>query len=1002
MIAADLTAMRWNAGDETMPRFVLMTIPALALLLASGTVSAASPPSIPAANTESLRDKLKRVLAEDIIRNPRPVIAVLPDLIRRAEADPAIPTQDIITARQVLAYARTYDNDAAGGLAELDRLAADLKAKPEFTSALNETLRRKAVILSSLKRYDEAAAINLDILSREERDGRGTSALVSATLNALAVTRGRQGLYAEGAAFARRATAIGLAAPDAQPQAVADAWRTWVVLLGLSDRTNEAILEGQRALAYAQHHLGEANETTTSGMNNLAANLSEVGRYAEAEAIQRRMIDIERAQKSTQGQSLAIYLANFGDTLMLQGKVVEAEAVLRRAREMMLPVERPQRPDQLGTFTLNLGVAVFAQGRRDEALELFRTALSELARDVGTQHPTWARAKLEIAKILLDQDNVAEALSDAQAAQAVMHDRLDPLNHLRLGADLITGEALMRNGDPAGYAMARAAIAGERTVLVGSVIDPLRSSLMARERLSTFTRFARLAVERGEIADAFEALQLAQLSDLDSAGAAWAAAQAAETPELGAALAELRASATRLKQLQADRGKAVAAGAIGDLAGMDQNIATAQAEAERLASALSAKHPEYVNLLRPEPRALGDVQSALRPDQALLIAVPDDQGGVVSMLVTRTATAGQSVKLDHGQLTALATRLRESVDRGLEAPATASFDAAAAHALFAAIMPPQLDKLGRTAPELLVLAGGELASIPMAVLLTEAPRSPVLGNGALRNAPWLIRRHAIARPVSLSTLGMKAAPSRAIRFAGIGAPVLGTPRLAQADMRADTGQSPYLRRDVVDIPGSSAERLAAMASLPAAADELRAMAEAFGEGSALLLLGEEATRERILAEDLSQYRVIAFATHGLVGGEFRNLTEPALVLTPSGAASEGEPLLTASDVARLRLDADWVVLSACNTNAGQGGSAPVFSGLARAFVQAGARALLLSQWPILDNYAAPLTVETVRLSSKGMPRAQSLREAQLRLLADRSRPGSAHPAIWASFMLVGQ
>lgn len=981
-----------------MPKFVLMILSALTLLPTSGILSAANLQTAPTARTETLREELKRVAAGDIIRNPRPVIAALPDLIRRAQADPTIPAEDIISARQVLAYARTYDNDAAGGLAELDRLADDLKTKPAFTSALNETLRRKAVILSSLKRYDEAAAINLDILNREEREGRGTSALVSATLNALAVTRGRQGLYAEGEAFGRRATAIGLAAPDAQPQAVADAWRTWVVLLGLSDRINEAIVEGQRALAYAQHHLGEANETTTSGMNNLAANLSEVGRHAEAEALQRRMIDIERAQKSTQEQSLAIYLANFGDTLMLQGKAVEAEAVLRRAREMMLPVERPQRPDQLGTFTLNLGVTVFAQGRRDEALELFRTALSELARDVGTQHPTWARARLEIAKILLDKGDVSEALSNAQAARAVMHDRLDPLNHLRLSADLITGEALMRSGDPAGYAMARAAIASERTVLVGSVIDPLRSSLMARERLPTFTRFARLAVERDQIADAFEALQLAQLSDLDSAGAAWAAAQAAETPELGAALAELRASATRLKQLQADRGKAVAAGASGDLAGIDQNIATAMAKAEQLAKALSARHPEYVNLLRPEPRALGDVQAALRPDQALLIAVPDDQGGIVSMLVTPKAAAGQVARLDHGQLTALVSRLRASVAGGLEAPATASFDAAAAHALFTAMVPPQLDTLAKSAPQLLVLAGGELASIPTAALLTRAPRSPVLQGGDLRNAPWLIRRHAIARPVSLSTLGMDPAPSNAVRFAGIGAPVLGGAKPVQTD----TAQPAYLRRDVVETPGSSAARLAAMASLPAAADELRAMARAFDPKSALLLLGEQATRERILAEDLSQYRVIAFATHGLVGGEFRNLTEPALVLTPSGAASESEALLTASDIARMRLDADWVVLSACNTNAGQGAAAPVFSGLARAFVQAGARSLLLSQWPILDNFAAPLTVETVRLATRGMPRAQALREAQLRLLADRSRSGSAHPAIWAPFMLVGE
>ncbi len=170
-----------------------------------------------------------------------------------------------------------------------------------------------------------------------------------------------------------------------------------------------------------------------------------------------------------------------------------------------------------------------------------------------------------------------------------------------------------------------------------------------------------------------------------------------------------------------------------------------------------------------------------------------------------------------------------------------------------------------------------------------------------------------------------------------------------------------------------------------------------------MLLGQDASRARLLAEDLRPYAVIAFATHGLVGGEFRNLTEPALVLTPSRGSDEPTgALLTASDIARLRLDADWVILSACNTSAGQGGAAPVFSGLARAFVQAGARALLLSQWPIRDDLAAPLTIVTVRLSTQGMSRARALRQAQLSVLADRATRGTGHPAVWAPFVLVGE
>ena len=984
-----------------MTKSLFHAIQALVLLLASGApfavggAASAVPTVAPAVTDETLRDVLKRVQAGDIVRNPRPAIGALPELIRRAERDRDIQFEEIVAARQTLAYARTYDNDAAGGIADLDRLAAELGARGGVEPLLNETLRRKAVILSSLKRYDEAVAINLDVLGREDRAGRDTSALSSATLNALAVIRARQGKYVEGEAFARRATAVGRAAADAKPQAVGDAWRTWVVLLGLADRTNEALVQGQRALAYAESQLGEANETTTGAMNNLASNLADVGRYAEAEALQRRLIDIERAQITTQDQSLAIYLANFGDTLMAQGKAVEAETVLRRARDMMLPVVRPQRPDQLGTFTLNLGNAVYALGRRAEALELFRTALAELARDVGTQHPSWARAQLEVGKLLLDQGDIAGARTAVDAARLVMESRLDPLNHLRLTADLVAGEARVRGGEPGGYAIARSAIASERAVLVGSAIDPLRSALMARERLSSFTRFARLALERGELADAFEALQLAQLSDLDSAGAAWAAQQAAESPELGRALANVRAAANALKQLQADRGKAVAGANSDGLATIDRDIEAAQARSALLAQSLSASHPAYVNLLRPEPRSLAAVKAALKSDQALLLAVPDDRGGVITMIVTTTVAAGQSVILENGKLAQLVDRIRSGIDRGLEDPAKADFDAAASHALFKAMVPPRLDLIARSKAELLVQTGGALASVPMAALLTARPHSALLHGAGLRDAPWLIRRQALSRPVSLATLGLRKPATGVTRFAGIGAPTLGGAAGASAPSVAIAN----LRRGAVY--GSAIA--GALPPLPAAAAELRAMAKAFGATSALLLLGQDASRSRVLAEDLRPYTVIAFATHGLVGGEIRNLTEPALVLTPTRVSDdEAGALLTASDIARLRLDADWVILSACNTSAGQGGAAPVFSGLARAFVQAGARALLLSQWPIRDDLAAPLTVTTVRLSAQGIPRARALRRAQLMLLADRSAPGIAHPAIWAPFVLVGE
>lgn len=147
------------------------------------------------------------------------------------------------------------------------------------------------------------------------------------------------------------------------------------------------------------------------------------------------------------------------------------------------------------------------------------------------------------------------------------------------------------------------------------------------------------------------------------------------------------------------------------------------------------------------------------------------------------------------------------------------------------------------------------------------------------------------------------------------------------------------------------------------------------------------------ALDLSSTSVIAFATHGLLSGELSGLAEPALVLTPPDAASpDDDGLLTASEIAELRLSTDWVILSACNT-AGTDGrpDAEGLSGLARAFLYAGARSILVSHWPVRDDAAARLTTGTLsRIGEDAtIGRSQALRQAMLSLMEDendQSRP----------------
>ena len=975
-----------------------------ALYLATSSVAAASPQSppplaessqtVPASlNDADLRAALLRQSNHDIVRNPRPVVAALPALIARAARDPSFTYAELVAARHRLAYARTYDNDHAGGIADLDALAAELRQRGASGPLLSDTLRRKAVVLSALKRFDDAAAIFSAILADEERAGRAASALTSATLNGLAAVRARQGKYPEAEALARRATAIGRAVADARPLDVGDAWRTWVTLLDLLGRSQEAIIEAQNSLRYNERHQGEASESTVGAMNTLSAALNKVGRYVEAEAVQRRIIAIEERQTTTQGQTMSLYLGNFGSTLAAQGKAVEAEVVLARARALMLKVKNMQRPDFLGNLTINLGKAVEAQGRTDEALALFREALAELTRDTGTDHPVWARAQGEIGRVLLDGGKTTEAIGHLQLARAVMHKHLDPTDGLRMTVDLVSAEAQLRSGDAQGYAAAKAAIDVERAELINAALDPLRSALKARERAGNFTRFAQLALERGAVADAFEAVQLAQFGDLDNAGSSWMARQAAATPALAGLTAELQAAAAQLKRLQVDRTKAVVVGEDSAVTRADADIAAARARAAALTARLNIDYPDYARLARPEPRPLADVQAALAPDAALLVTTPTSSGNVISILVARSDARGVTVALPPRALFGWTTRLRDSIDAALSNPASSTYDGDAAYRLFAAMLPPSLDREARRARTLLVQAGGVLASVPLAALLTR-PGVGVLRGAALHDAAWLVRRQALARPISLATLGARATPRRPTRFAAIGAPTLKGLATAQPAAAVFAG--------LVRAAVGGADVVTDLPSLPAAERELRAIAGALGEQAPLMLVGDAATKANLFAADLTRYNVIAFATHGLVSGELRNLTEPALVMTPGGVGSPGDSgLLTASEVAQLRLDADWVILSACNTSAGEGGAAPIYTGLARAFVQAGARSLLLSHWPLRDDVAASLTVATVEMATQGLPRAEALRRAQLALITNRKIQGAAHPALWAPLTLIG-
>jgi CHAT domain-containing protein len=206
--------------------------------------------------------------------------------------------------------------------------------------------------------------------------------------------------------------------------------------------------------------------------------------------------------------------------------------------------------------------------------------------------------------------------------------------------------------------------------------------------------------------------------------------------------------------------------------------------------------------------------------------------------------------------------------------------------------------------------------------------------------------------------------------------------------------------------GVDRARLAqALPQLPDTADELNAVAKDLGVSASDIHLGEDASETTVKRAPLADYSIVYFATHGLVAGDVKGVAEPSLVLSlPKQPSELDDGLLTASEVAQLKLNADWVVLSACNTIAGDRPGAEALSGLARSFFYAGARALLVSHWAVDSEAATRLATSTFdRLkASPKLGRSEALRQAMLGYLNDKSSPRNAYPAFWAPFALIGE
>ena len=369
------------------------------------------------------------------------------------------------------------------------------------------------------------------------------------------------------------------------------------------------------------------------------------------------------------------------------------------------------------------------------------------------------------------------------------------------------------------------------------------------------------------------------------------------------------------------------------------------------------------------------------------------------------------------------------------------FDLKRAHELYKAL----LDQVGDLIRDkhLLIVPSGPLTSLPFNVLVTEPP--PAGSSSKLADyakVAWLgarTRLTVLPSVASLKTLRQFTKTSRATKpYLGVGNPLLEGPQdhpywavryKEQAQLARDKQQCPKaVTQHVVSADGSPVTSFAKLfrgatadieevrqwAPLPETADELCEVGRRLGAPEGEILLGARATETTLkgLSEQgrLADYAILHFATHGALTGQVQGSAEPGLILTPPEkgtieikALERDDGFLTASEIATLKLDANWVVLSACNTAGGASESAEALSGIARAFFFAGARALLVSHWEVGSDAAVKLITrafEALRAKPE-LGRAEAFR-VSMRELIEGGSLADAHPSQWAPFIVVGE
>ena len=877
-------------------------------------------------------------------------------------------------------------------------------------------LNNIAEIYQTQGRLQPAEERFMEALSLLEKKLGADNVHVTAILSNLGELRHAQGRFAEAEQLTQRSLAIREKVLGADHPDVAISLNNLAVLFSKQGRAAEAERLLERVLAIHQKVYGPEHPITATTLNNVALAQTYLGRNSDAERLYHKSLAIREKSLGLMHIDVAISLDNLASLLVKQERYVEAEPLARRSlaiREASLGGSHPL----VATSLNNLGVILGYLGKHQNAEPLLKQSLDIRVRALGQTHP-----------------DVANSLNNLGAHYRDVEDWQQAFDVLSRAASILTSRGAMLLEET------------RADVKRMDETNPFPGVILAAFRLAETSDGQKAAALRSQafaaaqwIGDEQAAKAIVGMSARLAAGSGELPARIRERQDLNQqALAIDRRLVAVLSQPDAARNQEA------EQALRNQALAIVDRMRE-LDAAIAAQFPEYATLVARTPIALEEIQKQLGPKDALLLFSTSERFTFV-WTVTRSDVRWHVAPLRERQLTEMVAALRCGLDSsawsdksqealcaerlGRQSQSSPGdplpFDQERAYALYKALLEPVASTL--EGKELIVVPSGPLATLPFEVLLTEAP---LRGSDRqdLAKAPWLVKRFAttvLPSVSSLKALRQFAQKSKATKpFIGVGDPLLNgdaqnasdverarQARALQSCGEALDGRNQKLAQRAIPsavlLTGGLAdlEQLKRQPPLPETAVELCHVAKSFAPAKGDVVLGSEATEAKLKAMSenglLQQYRILHFATHGALSGQVRGSTEPGLIMTPPATATPfDDGYLTSSEISALKLDADWVVLSACSTAGGEAANSEAFSGLARAFFYAGSRSLLVSHWPVRSDAAVAITTGAIDVMNAhpATGRSEALRQAILALMA--TSPAHAHPSVWGPFVLVG-